>query len=319
MKNIRVCVADDNRDEVTILCESLKLHNYEAIPAFSGSEALELCKSGKVDLLLLDIGLPDIDGIEVCKQLKADPETKDIPIIFVTAKGSVEDVALGHELGAVDYIAKPYNLPMVMVAVEMALKTMYTSPYIDSPIEFWDDPVYTDPLTGLKNYRYLMERLEEEIVRTDRHKIPLSCIVLDFVDYSIEEDDEDEEEAGKTDVTEDDEFLMDVALTLKQNSRSCDILTRYESSKFVIVLPNQDLEKAVRYAQKITTEIETNCWEEEKKNPLPKFGIVSCSEKKVDSSEEFLGIAMQNLLRAFTHTGVNIVGKDLSHEKEICI
>ncbi|HOV33834.1 MAG TPA: response regulator [Candidatus Hydrogenedens sp.] len=314
MKNVRVCVADDNKDEVTILCESLKLNNYEAIPAFSGSEALELCKSGKVDLLLLDIGLPDIDGIEVCKRLKADPETKDIPIIFVTAKGSVEDVALGHELGAVDYIAKPYNLPMVMVAVEMALKTMYTSAYIDSPIEFWDDPVYTDPLTGLKNYRYLMERLEEEIIRTDRYKIPLSCIALDFVDYGT-----DEEEVGKTDVTEDDEFLMDVALTIKQNSRSCDILTRYESSKFVIVLPNQGLENAVRYAQKILTEIETNCWEEDKKNPLPKFGIASCNEKDVDSGEEFLGIAMQNLLKAYTHTEANIVGKDLSLKKEIYI
>ncbi len=314
MRNIRVCVADDNRDEVTILCESLKLHNYEAIPAFSGTEALELCKKGKVDLLLLDIGLPDIDGIEVCKQLKANPETKDIPVIFVTAKGSVDDVALGHELGAVDYIAKPYNLPMVMVAVEMALKTMYTSAYIDSPVEFWDDPVYTDPLTGLKNYRYLMERLEEEIIRTDRHKTPLSCIVLDFVDYGT-----NEEEVGQTDVIEDDAFLMDVALALKQNSRTCDILTRYESSKFVMVLPNQDLEKAIKYVQKILEEIETNCWEEGKGTPLPKFGIVSCNEKKVASGEEFLGIAMQNLLRAFTHPGVNIVGKDLSIKKEIYI
>lgn len=315
MKNIRVCVADDNRDEVLILCESLKLHNYEAVPAFCGMEVIELCKSGGVDLLLLDIELPDIDGIEVCKRLKADPDTKDIPIIFVTARGSSQDVALGHELGAVDYIAKPYNLPMVLVAVEMALRTLHTSAYIDSPVEFWDDPIYTDPLTGLRNYRYLMERLDEEIVRTDRHKSPLSCIVLDFADYDLEE-----EEAGTADIVENDSFLQDIALTLKQNSRGCDILTRLEASKFVIVLPNQNLNRAIKYAQKISREVEKNFLEEEKTVSLQsKFGIVSCNEKSVPSGEELLGIAMKNLLRAFTRPGITIVGKDLTEKKEVFI
>lgn len=315
MKSIRVCVADDDRDEVLILCESLKLHNYETIPAFCGMEALDLCKSGSVDLLLLDIGLPDIDGIEVCKRLKADPDTRDIPVIFVSARGSSQDVALGHELGAVDYIAKPYNLPMVLVAVEMALRTLHTSAYIDSPVEFWDDPIYTDPLTGLRNYRYLMERLEEEIIRTDRHKTPLSCIVLDFADYNLED-----EESERTDVIEDDSFLQDVALALKQNSRSCDILTRFESSKFVIVLPNQNLDKAIKYAQKISKEVEKNFLEEEKTVSLQsKFGIVSCNEKSVPSGEELLGIAMKNLLRAFTRPGISIVGKDLTEKKEVFI
>lgn len=314
MKNIRVCVADDNRDEVLILCESLKLHNYEAIPAFSGMEAIDLCKSGSVDLLLLDIGLPDIDGIEVCRRLKADPDTHDIPIIFITARGSSQDVALGHDLGAVDYIAKPYNLPMVLVAVEMALRTLHTSAYIDSPVEFWDDPVYTDPITGLRNYRFLMERLEEEIVRTDRHKTPLSCIILDFADYDIHE----EENTDRTELLESESFLQDVALALKQNSRSCDILTRFESSKFVIVLPNQNLERAVKYAQKIAKEVEKNFLEEEKTVSLQtKFGIVSCKDKSVPSGEELLGIAMKNLLRAFTRPGINIVGKDLTEKKEV--
>lgn len=317
MKKIRVCVADDNKDEVLILCESLKLHNYEAIPAFCGAEALDLCKSGSVDLLLLDIGLPDIDGIEVCKRLKADPDTKDIPVIFVTARGSVQDVALGHELGAVDYIAKPYNLPMVLVAVEMALKTLHTSAYIDSPVEFWEDPIYTDPLTGLRNYRYLMERLEEEIVRTDRHKTPLSCLVLDFVDYDFDEEDKEKEQSH---ITESDSFLQDVAITLKQNSRGCDILTRFESSKFVIALPNQNLERAIKYALKISREIEKNFLEETSTVSLQtKFGIVTCSEKNVLSGEELVGIAMKNLLRAITRPGIKIVGKDITDKKEVFV
>ncbi|MCA1901264.1 MAG: response regulator [Candidatus Hydrogenedens sp.] len=313
MKTVRVCVADDNKDEVTILCESLKLNNYEAIPAFCGMEALELCRSGKVDLLLLDIGLPDIDGIEVCKRLKEDPTTKNIPIIFITAKGSIQDVALGHELGAVDYIAKPYNLPMVLVAVEMALRTTHISAYINSPSEFWIDPVYTDPITGLKNYRYLAERLEEEIARIDRHKLPLSCLMMDFIDYNL-----NGEESNKIDITEQESFLMDVALTLKQNSRTSDILSRYEGSKFVIVLPHQPLDNAIKYALKISKKLEENLFEEEDRVSLqPKFGIVSCHEKLVSSGEELLGIAVKNLLRAFTRPNIIIVGKDLSDKKEV--
>ncbi len=73
--------------------------------------------------MLLDVGLPDIDGYEVCRRLKADARTSDIGVIFVTARGAAEDVALGFDMGAVEYIAKPYNLPMVMVAVDALLRT----------------------------------------------------------------------------------------------------------------------------------------------------------------------------------------------------
>lgn len=310
MKNVTVCVADDNQDEVIILCESLRLNNYLAIPAFTGYEAIRLCKSGGIDLLLLDIGLPDISGIEVFKILKSDPKTKDIPIIFVTAKGSTQDVALGHELGAVDYIVKPYNLPMVLVAVDMALKTLHTSAYIDSPFEFWDDPVYTDPVTGLRNYRYLLERLSEELHRTERYKIPLSCLMLDFTESNLESE-------AELPIFEEDTFLMNVAVKLKNSSRGSDILTRYESTKFVALLPNQTIDGAVRYAEKIKAEIDKDIIQPNSLPILPKFGLISCKDRVVSDTEELLGLLSQNLLKALTFPDITLYGHDLTEQKEV--
>lgn len=322
MRNIRVCVADDNKDEVEVLCESLKLNNYDAIPAYTGEEALRLCKNGEVDLLLLDIGLPDINGIEVFKRLKSDPTTEDIPVIFVTARGSSEDVALGHELGAVDYIVKPYNLPMVLIAVEMALRTLHTSSYIDAPFEFWNDPVYTDPITGLRNHRFLIERLEEEINRTWRHNLPLSCVVLDFI-----EDNElpeptyvNNRSLNKIEDLENELFLMQIALILRNNSRSCDLLARYDGTKFAVLLPNHELEHACGYVKKLSKEIQTGFYEEGLPlNVFSKFGIVSGKGKEITTAEEFLGKAMRNLLKAMTRPGVIAIGEDINTDCELVI
>ncbi|MCX8065238.1 MAG: response regulator [Candidatus Hydrogenedentes bacterium] len=312
MRSIRVCVADDNRDEVAILCESLVLHNYQAIPAYTGEEALRLCKNGEVDLLLLDIGLPDIDGIEVFKRLKSDPTTEDIPVIFVTARGSAEDVARGHELGAVDYITKPYNLPMVLVAVEMALRTLHTSYYTDVPFEFWDDPAYTDPMTGLRNYRFLMERLEEEIHRSKRHNFPISCVVLDFI--------EEKDPLVLDNDLESETFLIQVALTLRNNSRYSDVLARYEGTRFAILLLNHELDHAGKYVRKLSKEIEkTFCEEKLSLGFFSKFGMISGRGTVVSESEEFLGKAMRNLLKAMTRPGVIAVGRDLNTDSELVI
>jgi len=119
----KVCVADDCVDETDVLCQGLQLHNYDPVPVYTGQECLDTCERGDIDLLLLDVGLPDIDGYEICRRLKDNPKTRDIAVIFVTARGAERDVSHGYRLGAVDYITKPFNLPMVMVRVDAAMRT----------------------------------------------------------------------------------------------------------------------------------------------------------------------------------------------------
>ena len=105
----KVLVVDDIQSNIDFVTDVLELENLEIFGAFNGQKAIELANSEKPDVILLDISMPEMDGYEVCENLKASPETKDIPIIFLTARVQKEDIIKGFELGAVDYIIKPFN------------------------------------------------------------------------------------------------------------------------------------------------------------------------------------------------------------------
>lgn len=116
-----ILVVDDAPDMLSLLGSILK-QNYHVKIAKNGNKAVEIAKSEeKPDLILLDIMMPEMDGHEVCRILKDDPETKDIPIIFLTAKADIADEELGLELGAVDYITKPISPPIVLARVKTHL------------------------------------------------------------------------------------------------------------------------------------------------------------------------------------------------------
>jgi two-component system alkaline phosphatase synthesis response regulator PhoP len=105
----RVLVVDDEIYIVHILDFSLGMEGYEVITALDGEQALEKARSEKPDLIVLDIMMPKLDGYETCKQLKADAGTKDIPVILLSAKGRNVDQKIGFEVGADDYITKPFS------------------------------------------------------------------------------------------------------------------------------------------------------------------------------------------------------------------
>jgi CheY-like chemotaxis protein len=104
-----ILIVDDTPDNITLLSNLLK-DKYNTKIANNGGTALQILASGaKVDLILLDVMMPDIDGYETCRRIKSDPSTSGIPVIFLTAKALPEDEALGRKLGAADYLSKPVN------------------------------------------------------------------------------------------------------------------------------------------------------------------------------------------------------------------
>ena len=105
----RILVVDDEIYIVHILDFSLGMEGYEVVTALDGEQALEKARSEKPDLIVLDIMMPKLDGYETCKMLKADPETKDVPVILLSAKGRNVDQKVGFEVGADDYITKPFS------------------------------------------------------------------------------------------------------------------------------------------------------------------------------------------------------------------
>ena len=117
----KVLIVDDTPANIQVIMETFK-DQYAIVAAINGEKALKMAVAEpKPDLILLDIMMPGMDGYEVCRRLKADEQARDIPIIFVTAKTEVEDETLGFELGAVDYITKPFSIPVVKARVKAHL------------------------------------------------------------------------------------------------------------------------------------------------------------------------------------------------------
>lgn len=122
MEEPRILIVDDTPENIDILSNILK--DYKRSVALNGEKALKVIQNKKPDLILLDIMMPEVDGFETCRRLKLNPETKDIPVIFITAKSSVEDETKGLELGAVDFIPKPISPPIVLARVKNHLELL---------------------------------------------------------------------------------------------------------------------------------------------------------------------------------------------------
>ncbi|MFA6808583.1 MAG: diguanylate cyclase [Eubacteriales bacterium] len=242
MERYRILIADDERLNRMILSELLK-ENYEIIFANNGEQVLEqMDKDLNIELILLDIVMPGMDGYEVLKRLKEKEKTKDIPVIFITALNTLDSEEKGLKLGAVDYITKPFHPSIVKLRVANHLKLVQQHKLLENLIGI-------DGLTGIKNRRYLNAFLEKEWKRTLRSNSPLSLIMID-VDFFKKYNDYYGHAAG-------DHALKSVAKALSLVlKRPTDILARYGGEEFVVVLPDTKAYGARLLAEKIRASIE---------------------------------------------------------------
>jgi two-component system sensor histidine kinase/response regulator len=117
-ENLYILAVDDNQENLRIISNFLKDEGYKIALALDGKSALNILEENNIDLILLDIMMPEMDGFEVCKIVKANPNISDIPIIFLTAKNQTEDIVDGFKMGAVDYIIKPFKKDELLIRVK---------------------------------------------------------------------------------------------------------------------------------------------------------------------------------------------------------
>ena len=132
----KILIVDDERDIVDLVSYNLEKEGFATIKAYDGESALELVKAKKPDLIVLDLMLPGIRGLEVCKFIRKNPDTETLPIIMLTAKGDQVDKILGLEMGADDYIAKPFNVRELIARVRAVLRRAEESPDSDKREQF---------------------------------------------------------------------------------------------------------------------------------------------------------------------------------------
>ncbi len=230
----RLLMVDDQPTNIQVLYQAFAA-DHQVFIATTGEQALALCASKHPDLVLLDIEMPGMDGYEVCRRLKADVATRDIPVIFVTAHSDESAETQGLDVGAVDFISKPINPKVVRARV----KTHLTLKAQSDLLRQW---VYTDGLTGVCKRRYFDERLADEWGRAQRNDTALSVILID-IDFFKRYNDCYGHQAG-------DECLRRVASTLKAGlQRPGDLIARYGGEEFVCLLPQTPLEGGMHLAR----------------------------------------------------------------------
>ncbi len=232
----RLLVVDDQPINIQVM-NQIFADQYQVFMATGGQQALDFCHRTPPDLVLLDIVMPGMDGYEVCAALKAAPDTRDIPVIFVTAHTDASEETRGLEAGAVDFISKPVNPAVVRARVKTQLTLKRQS-------DLMRRLVFLDGLTGVFNRRYFDQQLLTEMARAVRAQKPLSLIMLD-VDFFKRFNDHYGHQAG-------DDCLRQVAQTLKETlRRPADLVARYGGEEFVCVLPETDFGQAMSLAHEL--------------------------------------------------------------------
>jgi diguanylate cyclase (GGDEF)-like protein len=232
----RLLVVDDQTVNIQTLFEIFH-RDHEVFVATSGKQGIEMAQRSSPDLILLDVVMPDMGGLEVCRLLKHDPETRDIPIIFITAQDSPEDETRGLEAGAVDFITKPVNPSIVRARARTHLTLKAQADQLRSM-------AFIDGLTGVANRRRFDEVLKAEWFRCRRHKMSLALFMVD-IDYFKKYNDMYGHQAG-------DVCLQKVAGILKEHlGRSYDLVARYGGEEFVCLLPGIEMSGALDKAQKM--------------------------------------------------------------------
>lgn len=122
MSKARILIVDDEEDILELLRYNISKEGFDVISAENGEEGLSLAHSHAPDLIVLDLMMPGIDGLDVCKKLKSENDTKSIPVIMLTAKGTESDIIVGLELGADDYISKPFSPKVLMARIKSVLR-----------------------------------------------------------------------------------------------------------------------------------------------------------------------------------------------------
>ncbi len=285
-KNSSILVVDDNPDNLRLLAGLLKEHNYNVRLASNGERALATIKKDAPDLVLLDITMPKMDGFEVCRQLKADEATCDIPVIFVTAMGEVSDETRGFELGAVDYITKPIRSSVAMARVSTHLKLQDAMRELK---RLYSTALDSNPMTGLPGNNSVANRIKEALQKKES-----VCVIYSDLDNFKAFNDKYGFALG-------DEALMFASKVLQDAIRAAKASDAFVGhiggDDFVVIVPTQ-------LAQQTADEI------------VQRFdkGIIKFYSSEDAAAKCFQSINRQGDEQTFPLMSISLAGVDLSHQ-----
>jgi two-component system cell cycle response regulator len=240
-------VEDDER--ITTICKSiLGTGGYEVDIAADGEEAQKYLKAAIPDLILLDLMLPGINGLDLLKQIKEDQVTRDVPVIIITALGDLKTKVKSFYMGVDDYLVKPVNSLELLARVKANIRKHLAQQELKYSLDETFQQSITDPLTGLYNRHYLIPVMDRELALFKRHGRMFSLMIMDIDNFKSINDN-----LGHL---SGDQVLAAAAGILKQEIRTSDLAVRYGGDEFIVVFTDTLEDKALVIAQRIRAAVE---------------------------------------------------------------
>lgn len=237
---VTVLVVDDTADLREIITLALEKKGYQVIDASGGAEALQRLEEKPIDIVLLDIMMPKMDGFEVCRRMRENPAFSNVYVIFLSAKDRYEDRVKGLQAGGNDYLVKPFYFPELMARIKVGETTLLKRRELALQAS-------RDSLTALFNRRAFSERLVEEFERSKRYGRPMSVLMIDIDDFK-KVNDSYGHDIGDT-------VLKKIAGVLRARTRKNDTACRFGGEEFVVLLPEVTLQGAVQAGVKLCEDI----------------------------------------------------------------
>jgi two-component system cell cycle response regulator len=261
MPKAKILLVEDSDTQAEITKATLQSGGYEVVWANNGVSAIKAVVTSPPDVVLLDLLLPDMSGIEVCRWIKQTENTRGIPIIMLTIKSSLNDKVSGIESGADDYLPKPYNDIELNAKIYAALRTKalqdelrQKNKQLSELLAQVETMAITDPLTGLYNRRHLDSVLEAEWKKSERYNFSLVCLLID-IDFFKSVNDTYGHKTG-------DLVLIKIANILRKSLRDVDTVARWGGEEFLAVLPYTDKDQGLMIAQRILEKVSAHQFEQ---------------------------------------------------------
>jgi len=238
-----VLIVDDDQTIREMVARMVRGMGHAVYLAATGREALQRLQEHPLDIVLLDIMMPEMDGFEFCRIVQAEKKWPDLHIIITSARDTLEDKVKGLELGATDYLTKPFSMTELKARIRVGERIVRYRKALKEQQALLEYMAREDKLTGLYNRRHFEERAQEEWLRAHRYYHPLSLVFGD-IDHFKKVNDRYGHAYG-------DKVLKEVSQTLLQHCRNNDLIARYGGEEFTVLLLETRLEDACVVAERL--------------------------------------------------------------------
>ncbi len=301
----KILVVEDSRTQREWLVQVLSRENYEVSAAGEGKTAIRKVRLDPPDLVLLDMILPDMDGLEVLRILKARGEGNFIPVILLSVKSDLDSRVAGLRIGADDFLAKPFAEAEILARAAAMLRIKSLQDEVRAQKKKLEELSITDGLTGLANHRHFQETLRKEFGRAHRYNDPLSLVMIDL-DHFKRVNDTHGHPFG-------DKVLKESAQLIRQSLREMvDVPARYGGEEFAVILPKTVITGALAVAERMRQRLREHVFSDD---PPPhrdgtsppariseritaSFGVASYPSREITSADLLIRYADEALYRA---------------------